>query len=125
MDIINSIDLSQIATADLLFKRGSVQPGCILGGVRFRSTAIRFFKLVWYFQQQVLREFFLRNGSNKIALRDGRRLRNCGHRVPASSAFVHPLRDFSLSCFAGKTHAKWRNRGCTTGGGGGGPSLKK
>jgi hypothetical protein len=46
-------------------KRGSVQPGCILlGGPRLRSTAIRFFKFVWYFQQQVLREFFLRNGSN-------------------------------------------------------------
>ena len=33
----------------LSFKRGSVQPGCILGGLRFRSTAIRFFKFVWYF----------------------------------------------------------------------------
>jgi hypothetical protein len=33
----------------LYFKRGSVQPGCILGGLRFRSTAIRFFKCVWYF----------------------------------------------------------------------------
>jgi hypothetical protein len=31
------------------FKRGSVQPGCILGGLQFRSTAIRFFKFVWYF----------------------------------------------------------------------------
>jgi hypothetical protein len=26
-----------------------VQPGCIQGGLRFRSTAIRFFKFVWYF----------------------------------------------------------------------------
>jgi hypothetical protein len=30
----------------------------------FRSTAIRFFKFVWYFWQQVLDKFFLRNGSN-------------------------------------------------------------
>ena len=29
------------------FKRGSVQPGCILDGLRFWSIAIRFFKLVW------------------------------------------------------------------------------
>ena len=28
-----------------LFKRGSAQPGCILGGLRFRSTAIRFLNL--------------------------------------------------------------------------------
>ena len=35
-------------------KRGSVQPGCILGGLRFPSTAIRFFKFVWCFQLQVL-----------------------------------------------------------------------
>jgi hypothetical protein len=39
-------------------KRGSVHPGCILGGLRFRSTAIRIFKFVWYFQQQVLHKFF-------------------------------------------------------------------
>ena len=32
-----------------LFKRQSVQPRCILGGLRFRSTAIRFFKSVWCF----------------------------------------------------------------------------
>jgi hypothetical protein len=28
---------------------GSVQPECILGGLRFRGNAIRFFKFVWYF----------------------------------------------------------------------------
>jgi hypothetical protein len=32
-----------------LLKRGSVQPGCILGGLRFRRTAIRIFKFVWCF----------------------------------------------------------------------------
>ena len=31
------------------FKRGSVQPGCIVGGLWLQSTAIRFFKSVWYF----------------------------------------------------------------------------
>jgi hypothetical protein len=30
-------------------KRGSVQPGCILGGLWFWGTTIRFFKFVWYF----------------------------------------------------------------------------
>jgi hypothetical protein len=34
---------------DLRLIKGFVQPGCILGGLRFRSTAIRFFKSVWYF----------------------------------------------------------------------------
>jgi hypothetical protein len=38
--------------------------GCILGGLRFRSTVIRFFKFVWCFRQQVFHKFFLRNGSN-------------------------------------------------------------
>jgi hypothetical protein len=33
----------------ICLKRGSVQPGCIRGGLRFRSTTIRFFKFVWYF----------------------------------------------------------------------------
>ena len=47
-----------------ILKRGSVQSGCILGGLRFRSTAMRIFKFVWYFQQQVFHQFFLRNGSN-------------------------------------------------------------
>jgi hypothetical protein len=46
----------------LSLKRGSVQPECILGGLRFRSTAIRFFKFVWYFKHQVLHtsKFFLK-----------------------------------------------------------------
>ena len=30
-------------------KRGSVQPGCILGALWFWGTTIRFFKFVWYF----------------------------------------------------------------------------
>ena len=38
------------STAIRIFKRGSAQPGCILGGLRFRSTAIRFFKIVWCFR---------------------------------------------------------------------------
>jgi hypothetical protein len=48
----------------IFLKRGSAQPGCILGGLRFRSTAIRFFKFVWCFRLQVFHQFFLRNGSN-------------------------------------------------------------
>jgi hypothetical protein len=44
-------------------KRGSVQPGCILGGLRFRSTTLRSLKFVCCFQQQVFREKRLRNGS--------------------------------------------------------------
>jgi hypothetical protein len=36
-------------TENKLLKRGSAQPGCILGGLRFQSTAIRFFKFVWCF----------------------------------------------------------------------------
>ena len=37
-------------TYSLFFKRGSAQPaGGILGGLRFRSTAIRIFKIVWCF----------------------------------------------------------------------------
>ena len=37
-----------VYTGYIYLKRGSVQPGCILGGLRFRSTAIQFFKFVWY-----------------------------------------------------------------------------
>ena len=40
------------------------QGASCVGGLRFRSTAIRFFKFVWCFRLQVFREFFLRNGSN-------------------------------------------------------------
>ena len=42
--VLNLVDL---VSADMFFKRGSVQPGCILGDLRFRSTAIRIFKFVW------------------------------------------------------------------------------
>ena len=33
------------------FKRGSVQPGCILGGLRFGSTRGTIFKFVWYYRK--------------------------------------------------------------------------
>ena len=56
--------LEEGSSSNFFFKRGSAQPGCILGGLRFQSTAIRFFKFVWCFQQQLFRKFFLRNGSN-------------------------------------------------------------
>jgi hypothetical protein len=48
------------------FKRGvgSVQPGCILGGLRFWSTAIRFLNLYGVFNSRFSTSFFLRNGSN-------------------------------------------------------------
>ena len=51
----------------------SVDPGWIMGGLRFRSTAIRVFKCVRCFQQQVSHQFFLRNGSNMkiISINDG------------------------------------------------------
>jgi hypothetical protein len=56
-------ELAQLITF-LYFKRGCAQPGCILGGLRFRSTTIRIFKIVWCFRLQVFHKFFLRNGSN-------------------------------------------------------------
>ena len=48
------------SSLEINFKRGSAQPGCILalGGLRFRSTVIRFFKFVWCFRLQVLVQFF-------------------------------------------------------------------
>ena len=48
----STVDLILIDRYQILyFKRGSVQPGCILGGVRFRSTAVRFFKFAWCFRK--------------------------------------------------------------------------
>jgi hypothetical protein len=109
-----------------------VQPGCILGGLRFRSvhedtrvssdTTIRFFKFVWYFQQQVFREFFLQNDSNQRVLRGGRRLRSSGNSCPTSSAFVLPLKIFNSSRFSEKNSRN--NYGGTEGAPrGDGPSL--
>ena len=51
----DEVDRRRVREPDLeigfptVFKRGSVQPECILGGLRFQSTAIRFFEFVWYF----------------------------------------------------------------------------
>jgi hypothetical protein len=51
----------------LLFKRGSAQPGCILVGLRFRSTQVPsydFLNLYGVSNSRFCRSFFLRNGSN-------------------------------------------------------------
>jgi hypothetical protein len=45
------------------FKRGSVQPGCILGDMWFRSTTIQFLNLYGVFKSMFSISFFLRNGS--------------------------------------------------------------
>ena len=74
----------------LSVEKGSVQAGYILGGPRFRGTAIRFFKFVWYFQQQVL-QFFLKKQLELKTAKGWTKAEEEGTRFPFFLSLRPPL----------------------------------
>ena len=99
------------------FKRGSVQPGCILGGLRFQSSAVWFFKFVWGFQQQIFRGKTADRRLDLQSLTRQTKSEELRPRWPELLSFRLSLKALQVEPFRGKKiWEKQRNVGCSVGG---------